>query len=331
MPKLKKKTICIYLLIVVALYIVIAVVPSLTGALTRTEIIEHGDLTVKDDVKCYIVRDETVYLASQSGDIKYKVKEGTLVKRGTELLDFITADAKKEKDSDSEYKDIIDRLGSDAISDSSYVSQRKGNFTFFTDGYENYFTPEKIKDLKEKDVTGIDDIPLDLKRDFTEAGDPIYKISDNSNWYILCWIDQGDISKYETGKDVKVKMPEGTIIANIDSISQENNKWRVIMKTNRYCKDYTKIRTADVSVITSDNEGLLVSNGSITTKDDVVGVYVKATTGDYVFTPIQVLGTNGKETLVAEGAYYDDKGNSVSTVEIYDEVLKNPKSDKEGK
>ncbi|MEA4922292.1 MAG: HlyD family efflux transporter periplasmic adaptor subunit [Eubacteriaceae bacterium] len=330
MPKLKKKTICIYLLILVALYIVIAVIPSVTGALTRTEVIRQGELTVKDDVKCYIVRDETVYAASESGNMKFDVKEGALIKRETKVLDFTPASSKRDKGKAGKYKKLIDSLGSDMIADSSHTSQRKGCFSFYIDGHENYFSPSNMKNMKEAGTEKKVREAVDVKRTFTEKGDPIYKISDNSSWYIVCWIDEADISKYETGSTLKVKLPEGTLQATVSDITQESSKWRVILKTNRYYKDFVKIRAEEGSVITADSEGLLISNGCVTTKNDVVGVYVKSTTDEYVFTPVNVLGTNGEQTLVSEGSFYNDKGNTVSTVEMYDEVLKNPESDEKG-
>ena len=86
MPKLRKKTIYTFILVVVALYVVIAVIPAVTGKLTRTEAVTYGELKVSDDVTCYIVRDETVYLAKSAGTMSFKVKEGELVKRGAEVM-----------------------------------------------------------------------------------------------------------------------------------------------------------------------------------------------------------------------------------------------------
>jgi len=338
MPKLTKKIIFIYLLILVALYLVIAVIPSLTGALTRTEVIEYGELKVSDKVKCYIVRDETVYAASENGTMKFSAEEGQQVKRGTKVLAFTeesnTSKNTKSKDkteNSSKYEGIVDSLGDSIVPDSSYVSQRKGTFSFYIDGYENYFTPKNMKSLSQTKISEMTTQPKNVKRKTAVKGDPIYKISDNSKWYIACWIEETDVSKYEIGNSVTVELPKGDVKATINNIIEDGNQWLLILKTNRYYEGYTNIREAEGSLVTTDQEGLLISNRCITTKKNKVGVYVKNTSGDYNFKPIQALATDGKKTLVSEGTYYNDKGESVDTVEGYDEVLKNPDSDKEGK
>ena len=54
------------------------------------------------------------------------------------------------------------------------------------------------------------------------------------------------------------------------------------------------------------------------------GVYVKTKTGDFVFKPVYVEATDGKRSIVTGTYFYDDDGNTVNTVNIYDEVKKHP-------
>ena len=54
------------------------------------------------------------------------------------------------------------------------------------------------------------------------------------------------------------------------------------------------------------------------------GVYVKNKTNDYIFVPIKVYASDGEYALVADTMYQDEEGEQVMTVEIYDQVLKNP-------
>ena len=76
-----------------------------------------------------------------------------------------------------------------------------------------------------------------------------------------------------------------------------------------------------------DVSGLIINNGSLTTKGKQVGAYVKKTTGDFVFMPVQVIVSDGERSLIAEGTYFDEKGLPVDTVKVYDEVLRNPKAE----
>lgn len=331
MPKLKRKTVLLYLLILVVLYLIIRVVPSLTGALASTQTIRAGRLTISDDVDCWIVRDETVYTAPKDGRTKSLVEDGTLVKKGTKILELRAASSNQTKHHrDSQWKELMQRLGSGTVTDSQGLSGRKGIVSYYVDGYENWFTPERMKQIHLQSAQQRTEAAEHILQRDVQQGDPLYKIADQANWYLLCWIDQGDIGKYETGNTVTVKLPAGTVNASIFDISKEKKYWRLILRSNDYYPDFGRFRAGEGKVITSDATGLLVDNPCVTTKNGKTGVYVRSTTGEYVFTPVQVLGTDGKKTLLAEGAYYDKKGNPVNTVEMYDEVLRHPDSDKEG-
>ena len=68
-----------------------------------------------------------------------------------------------------------------------------------------------------------------------------------------------------------------------------------------------------------------MDNKCIVKKHGKEGVYVRDKNGDYAFTRVNVLSTDGHHSIVSETTYYDAEGNAVYTVSVYDEVLKNPK------
>ncbi len=336
MTKRRKKTIAIYLLVLILLFLIVAVIPSVTDALTPTETIRYGRLKVADDVTGTIVRDETVYTASAAGTVSWLCKEGDLVRQGTKIVSLKASGksnaasfgnrGEKEKKLSGDAKRLVDALGGAAVRDQDGTAQRRGKYSHYADGYEAYYTPKRMKKITEREAGQHADDPVDLKAGSVEKGAPLYRIADNKAWYILCWIDEGSIGRFEEGATVTVELPDGSIRAEVDSIAQEGKKWKLILRTSSYCRNWEKIRTAQMSVVTTDKSGLLISNKCITTKNGQVGVYVRSATDDYVFTPVQVLGTDGEKSLVSEDSYYNNKGKSVNTVKNYDEVLKHPDS-----
>ncbi len=329
MARLNKKTVVIFILLVVALYIVIEIIPRVTGALTGTETLEYGQLKVEVPVNAWVARDETVYKATKSGSMKGFADEGTLVKRGSKVVDFTVSEKSSEDQDDGgkRYKGMIQRLGDDLKEDKNQKAQRKGLFSCYIDGYESILSPDGLSKLEYSDVKGIDKQPKDLKRKKAIAGEPIYKIADNSQWYLVFWIEDNDISKFEKGASVKIAFEDDDVEAKVYSIDQDGDRYRTVVSTNRYYKDLMKIRTADVNIVTTDMEGLLISNKCLTTKKKKVGCYVKTTTGEYVFREVQTLATDGDKTLVTETQFFDEDGNTVNTVKAYDEVLTNPKEE----
>ena len=100
--------------------------------------------------------------------------------------------------------------------------------------------------------------------------------------------------------------------------------WQIVFESDRYYEDFTKLRILELDIVTSDYSGLIVPNSSIATLDGQVGVYVKQKTEDYKFVPIKIRTSDGELSVVADSKYYDADGNEVLTVEIYDEILKDP-------
>ena len=330
MPKPKKRTISIFILAAIALYIVIGVIPTLTGALTRTEILEYGDLKARHEIKCWIIRSETVYSATSKGTVEYKVDEGTLLRKGAKVLGFTPAVSEKEDDAEqgSDQQKYIKRLAGSMISDSKFTAARKGIFTTMIDGYENYFTPENMEKLKYSEVKDIEEPAQNIAREKVTTGEPIYKIADNSEWFLVFWIDSGDIPNYKEGSTVKAELPEGSVSCSIKNILQEGERWRIIARSTSYYKNFVKNRMMEGYMVTTDTRGLLVSNSALTTRNDVTGLYVKKATGEYEFVPVSTIATDGEKTLLAEDIFYDENGEGVETVKVYDEVLKNPEADK---
>ena len=344
MPKKRKSTLLVFVLIIIALYAVIGIVPSLTGALAGTELVEFGNLQISDDTTCYIIRDETVYTAAESGNMDPYIDEGTQIKKGTDLFAFTPTyedGPAEEPDSDGEngdpgedagesddskYDRLILRISDNMEQDSGFVSQRKGVISYHVDGYEDYFDLDELDKLSRENTEALDIEPMDIKRKSCKAGEPIYKISNNSEWYILFWVDQEAISRYETGKKVTARLNGESIPATVMSIREADNGWQVILETNRYYSGFAVDRVVEGTIINTDISGLLVSNHCLTKKDGVIGVYVKTRTGDYIFTPVQVKISNGEQSVLAEGQFLDSEGNLVDTVEIYDEVLADPQS-----
>lgn len=330
MPKPKKRTIYIFLIALVTLYIVIEIVPFLTGALTRTEILSYGQLKVEQEVVCYLVRNETVYSAPAPGSLKYKFEEGELIKKGSTVLSLEKDSAQESEEEDplkdSDYKELIDRLGDNMVADNTFAAASRGIFSTYVDGYEAVFTPDRLEKLNYRDVDGMSIQTKDVLRKHAIKGEPLYKITDSTVWYMVFWVKKDESGKFKEDSSVTVKFSDGEVKATVDQLAEEQDQVKVILKTNRYHKSFASTRKTQATVLMIDQRGLLVSNSSLTTKDGVTGVYIKNTIGEYVFKPVRAIATDGEKTLVLEDVYYDDEGQPVDTVNVYDEVLKKPEA-----
>ncbi|GAB1476674.1 hypothetical protein MASR2M70_15100 [Bacillota bacterium] len=302
--RIKAKRILLYLFVIAVLGLagVIYVYPMLTGALTRTAIVEYGNLKVSAVETCYFVRDEKVVKASSSGGIQYYYQEGDLARKGTKIADILA-------------------------SGEAYTAEANCLVSYYVDGLEGVFTPGSISELKKEKAESIEAEPKNIRRESAVAGEPLYKTVDNSAWYVAIWAKPENVIKYEKGKTVYINLPLGEVKGTIHDIIDSGDSWLILLKFTRYYEEMPKIRKIEAEVITSDYEGLIIANRSITTLEGRTGVYVRDISGEFVFTPVSVIASDGEYSLVEGSCFYEKDGENslkVQTVNAYDEILNHP-------
>lgn len=322
MSKLKNKAVIIFVISLIVLYGIIYIIPKVTGALVSSYTAGYGELKITDDVAGYLVRDEKVYVSETGGKANRYIDSGTLVRKGTTVMEVTGG---SDDEIDAAYTGALKRLGDKSIPTGNFSVSDGGVISYYTDGYEGQLTPETMekgnfayyRKLSQANV-------IDLKRDNVVAGEPVFKVVDRTKWYIVCYVDKKHMDRYELGDEVTVEFKSDFVEAEVYKIDKEGSKARIILSTDHYFNQFARTRVADVSLVTSDVKGLIIDNDSITEEKGVKGVYVQEKTGEYVFVPIMVRITDGKQSVIMDTYFDDDNGQRHMTVEIYDEVLKNP-------
>ena len=318
-----KRIIAVYLAALLLLYIIVEVLPEVTDIFETTQTLEPGTLRIAYETPGYLIKDESVGIAPESGDIQYLVAVGTAVKKGYPIVS-VTPDG--ESNQDARFGEYMDKLdGYEGLSE-EYNSPISGVFSLTVDGYEDYFTPDKMDKIKRETVESLSYKSANLERSSVIEGEPIYKVSNDDNWYVLCWVDKETAESYSEGRAVSLELPEGTVDASVHSVREDGDDYRVIFYLNVYYEAFCESRAVDMSIVTSDNEGLLVDNKCIVEKNGQQGVYVVDKNGDYVFTRISVISTDGEQSVIEDATFVDEEGNQVYTVDVYDEVLKHPEN-----
>lgn len=326
LSKNTKRAICIYVVLLVTLYVVVEILPRVTDIFETTQILEPGNLKLSYSTTGYFIKDEAVGIASESGDIEYLTKVGTSLKKGTPLVSVTPKGGDKEET--PRFSEYTDRLkGYEGLSE-EYTSPMSGIFSLEIDGYEDYFTPDRMEKIKREKVESLSCKSVNLERKSVIKGEPIYKISWDDAWYILCWVDRETAETYSEGRRVTLELPEGNVNAKIQSISKEKDSddYRVIFYVNVYYEAFCGSRAEEMNIVTSDNEGLIIDNKCIIEKDGQKGVYVVNKNGRNVFTRIKIIAHNKEQSVIDDVTFMDAEGNQVYTVDVYDEVLKHPES-----
>ncbi len=307
------------ILAILVLVVIIYGLPKVADSVKDTYVTEYDSIEQADEVTGYIIRNERVYAASISGEINYKIKEGTKVRRGIRI-----ARVTGSYDGEKMYNDLIEKLGDNLKVQDSLKAARIGVVSYFVDGNEGRFNTKKIKDLKYSDVASLENDYIDLKRDKVAAGDPIYKIFRNNKWCIVYWVSPEEAERYEKGNRVSVHFEDGDIRATITGIKKQGDRVRITLRSNLYYKELAKTRVAKIRVVLRSFNGLSVENSSITEKKGVKGVMVKEPSGEYVFTPIRIIYQGEDTSLVSPNTFTGEDGKEYISIKAYDEILRNP-------
>ncbi len=294
----------LFLIVFAALCIIIYVRPVVQDVLTKTEVISYGSMQITDEVECYFVRDETVVYAGESGTPQYYFEQGERVRKGSRIMDIVPGGG-------------------------SYTAASSGCLlSYYGDGLEAQFSPANLDTLQPlpEDAEGQEAQPEmeDYRRGSVAQGDAVYKLVRADVWYAVAWVDAQDITKYNKGAGITLQLPHGSVKGSIYDIQSAAEGWKIILKFTRTDPENYMLRRAAATVVTADHSGLMVRNISITAQDGQAGVFVKQISGEFSFTPVKVIYSDGEYSLV-EASYYDQKteegSERIYTVDAYDEIL----------
>jgi putative membrane fusion protein len=337
MKMLRRVIAVTFVLAVAGLYVAIYVIPDVRGALRRTAVLEYGNLSISDEVTAYIVRDETVYMASRAGEIRYYVGEGVKVRKGVKLLDIVGGSAPQtsvnaEADAGTEDTDgmaaLISRIGANGVVLEQNAASETGVVSYYIDGCESVFSFENLPLLTRDIAAGSVGPVVNVTRHdgYVARGEPIYKLTDNTQWRMVFWFDKdsGSIVNYKSGASVTARMQNGDVDGRIESVVDQGDAWMIVLDFDRHYEDLSQLRNAAVTVVVADYRGLLVDNGSIAALDGAVGVYARQKSGDFKFVPVNVVRSDGARSIISMSSFVAPDGKEVRTVNIYEEILSDP-------
>lgn len=302
--------------------LVIYVIPSVRGMLVSTYLAEQGELSLTDEVEAYVIRDERVYVAGKQASVKHIAEEGKLYKAGTKVVEM-TGDGVPS--SGQVYTQILASLNGKVKTTEEGYTKYAGYIVYKVDGLERKLKPKKIKKLTHEELEDYSSavIKKTAKGDCAQ-GDPIFKVVQNGKYYLISYIDNEDADRYYEGETVTVTVDGQDIRAKVTTVKKDETETKVVLKCGMMYEDYLTDRKVDIVITTAGAKGLKLKDKSIIEKDGKKGVLVKNKIGKYIFKPVCVKADDGKECIVYQDIYMDEKSNFVETISIYDEVIAKP-------
>lgn len=300
--------VAIWALAVLVVCLICYCIPGLFQALTPTYTAQYDTMRQSSTQECYLVKDEQIVYSDHTGTASYTYGEGEYVRK---LLQVCT------------------------VNNNPYTTPQSGTVTYTVDGLEAYFVGENIPNITKSEVKSLGTDRQQLGTDQVNRGDPLFKVVDDKQWFLIFWVGQDESAKYTQGKSVEVVIDkENKIKAVIDAIYEQDKEHMIVLRTNDYYPGLACNRVLDAEIVTVNETGIIIEQGSIATRDGQEGVYVKKVDGDYKFVRIKAHSIVDDKAIVANGSFTetDEDGNVkvVDTINLYDEILRNPKNKDKG-
>ncbi len=349
----------VYIGLVATCCIVIYAVPSVKGMLEKTYIAEYGRIDVKDDVSAFVVRDETVYVAAQPSIVNRIADADKLVKANTRVVELVpdenaasesdsgnaesgrestAGDAKAEQsakgseDGESgsgdtgKYGEILAELGNSVKTTKEGYNKEAGYVSYYVDGAEAKLTTAALDTLRYRDfkaLTGRKAVEAPDKE--CGSGYPVFKITRNSRWYLVFYLDNKAAAKYVPGAIVTVDMNGTPVEVNVENVLAGSKNSKITLSCKTFFDGFLEMRNLETTVTAASAEGLILEDSSIVeAADGRTGVFVKNKLGKHIFTPIKKKADNGEKCVVFSDIYVDENGNYVETLGTYDEIVSEP-------
>lgn len=292
----------IWLALVVFVIVIAYFIPDVNSALTSTYIAKYDSVFVSGKYECYFVKNEKLTKAKNGGTVSYQIEEGEHVRTN----------------------DMILKVGK-----KSYTAQQAGLVSFSSDGYETYFTEDNLAKITHKDAKSSHPDNKNLVRTEAEKGDVVFKTVDDKRWFMIFWVGENELNLFAKNKTVDVIFDsDNRVEATVFDVLEQDKEYMVVLKSIEYYPQMATARKAKPEIISINQDGLVIKQKSIVTDGDKQGVYVKQINGDYEYVRVKVYSTFEDKAIVASGTFtemVDGQMYTVSTINSYDEILKNAK------
>ncbi len=212
-------------------------------------------------------------------------------------------------------------------------SPESGIISYNIDGTEEILTPNNMTNLTYNNINSLNINPTNLKLDKVIYDQPLFKVVDNTSWYLTAIADLTNAKNFKSGQKVQIDILDTRINGKVIDILLNDNKALIIIKTTEHnIKFYTE-RKLELNIINQQYSGLLINKDCIIEKEERLGVYTLDVNHRATFTPIKVKGYDDENVIVYDNFFYEKDGSDekkISTLRLYDEILRNGKEHKEG-
>lgn len=227
-------------------------------------------------------------------------------------------------------KEEINKLSNKIEKNSDILQTNKsGIISYKFDGNESKYNIGNISELTIDDIEYTENEYIDiLNEGVIKHGQPIARIINNIKQYLAIVVEENEIMNFKENNSVIIRDKNNQINAKVHNIYTKNDKNVVVFEISEQNIEINDTRVAEFDIIYKSIEGIKIPKSSIVKKDNVEGVYIVSETGSAKFIEIKGTSYENEEFIVID--YYKNEIEGVKTIDIYDEIILEPKKVKNG-
>lgn len=227
-------------------------------------------------------------------------------------------------------KEEINKLNNKIEKNSDILqTNRSGIISYKFDGNESKYNIGNISELTIDDIEYTENEYIDiLNEGVIKHGQPIARIINNIKQYLAIVVEENEIMNFKENNSVIIRDKNNQINAKVHNIYTKNDKNVVVFEISEQNIEINDTRVAEFDIIYKSIEGIKIPKSSIVKKDNVEGVYIVSETGSAKFIEIKGTSYENEEFIVID--YYKNEIEGVKTIDIYDEIILEPKKVKNG-
>ena len=227
-------------------------------------------------------------------------------------------------------KEEINKLNNKIEKNSDILQTNKsGIISYKFDGNESKYNIGNISELTIDDIEYTENEYIDiLNEGVIKQGQPIARIINNIKQYLAIVVEENEIMNFKENNSVIIRDKNNQINAKVHNIYTKNDKNVVVFEISEQNIEINDTRVAEFDIIYKSIEGIKIPKSSIVKKDNVEGVYIVSETGSAKFIEIKGTSYENEEFIVID--YYKNEIEGVKTIDIYDEIILEPKKVKNG-
>lgn len=210
-------------------------------------------------------------------------------------------------------------LGNDEV---SVFSQLRGVLSFQLDGYENAASLANIFTFDFSQINNFEPL-ISMVKGNVKRGDPIYKIVDDSNYYLAFTVPtEHNPTGYPEVAYFEVRVGNQTVKANYYDSFPQSNYYVVILRLEEPFASFYSTRVHLAEIVLKGYKGLLVPKTALVIENGQTGVYRVGAERMVEFVPVKVLKTDTDSAIIQHGTFYNADLELVTSVSIGQEIVK---------